>query len=106
MFMKKVFKVAHIRELEKQVIQDKITYGRMVEIMNEMAHEAYSKVEKLPIHGVVQSNSNYNIPLISGCYWCDNPLAVGQVLEVLPDNRGIAHEKCAEEFYGSKIAED
>jgi hypothetical protein len=51
--MKKVFKVAHIRDLEKQVIKGQITYSRMVEIMNEMAHEAYIKVEKLPIHGVV-----------------------------------------------------
>jgi len=53
--MKKVFKVAHIRDLEKQVIQEQISYSRMVEIMNEMAHKAYTKVEKLPIHSVSNS---------------------------------------------------
>jgi hypothetical protein len=61
--------------------------------------EAYYKPAE-----VVKNNAGLSD--VSGCFWCDNPLIVGQVLEVLPDNRGIAHEKCAEEFYGSKLAED
>lgn len=39
--MKKVFKVADIHELLKQVSLGEISYSRMVEIMNEMAYEAY-----------------------------------------------------------------
>ena len=54
----------------------------------------------------ITENGKLAIQRVSGCYWCDNPLVVGQALEVLPDNRGVAHEKCAEEFYGSKLAED
>jgi hypothetical protein len=48
----KVFKVADLHSLIKQVITGKITYTRMVEIMNEMTVEAYSKAENLPISGV------------------------------------------------------
>lgn len=43
--MKKVFKVADIHELLKQVHQGEISYSRMVEIMNEEAAKAY-EVEK------------------------------------------------------------
>lgn len=39
--MKKVFKVADIHELLKQVNQGEISYSRMVEIMNEEAAKAY-----------------------------------------------------------------
>lgn len=37
----KCFKVADIREFEKQVIRGEISYSRMVEIMNEMAENFY-----------------------------------------------------------------
>jgi hypothetical protein len=37
---RKVFKVADIRALQKSVDVD-ITYSKMVEIMNDMAHKAY-----------------------------------------------------------------
>lgn len=47
--MKKVFIVAQIRDLQTQVAKGKISYSRMVEILNEAAHLAYSKVEKLPL---------------------------------------------------------
>jgi len=47
--MIKVFKVADIHYLIKQVITEKITYGRMVEIMNEMSNEAHSKSQKSAI---------------------------------------------------------
>lgn len=39
----KCFKVADIRELEKQVIREEISYSRMVETMNEMADKFYNK---------------------------------------------------------------
>ena len=39
--MKKVFKVADIREMQKQVSNGVISFSRMVEIMNELAYEAY-----------------------------------------------------------------
>lgn len=39
----KCFKLADIRELEKQVIREEISYSRMVEIMNEMADKFYNK---------------------------------------------------------------
>lgn len=41
---KKVFKIAHIRKFEREVHEGKITSGRMVEIMNEMAFEAYQEL--------------------------------------------------------------
>jgi len=37
----KCFKVADIRELEKKVILEEISYSRMVEIINEMAENFY-----------------------------------------------------------------
>jgi len=50
--MKKVFRIADIRKLEQQVSKGEISYSRMVEIMNEMANLAHSKVKKLPIPAV------------------------------------------------------
>jgi hypothetical protein len=41
----KCFKIADIRELEKQVSLGEISYSRMVEIMNEMADKFY-KIKK------------------------------------------------------------
>ena len=43
--IKKVFKTAHIRDLERRVALGKITYSRMVEILNEMAYKEYANVE-------------------------------------------------------------
>lgn len=51
--MKKVFKVADIRELERKVSLGEISYSRMVEEMNERSYLAYSKGKKLPIYGVI-----------------------------------------------------
>lgn len=39
--MEKVFKVADIRKFEQQVTKGDISYSRMVELMNEMAHTHY-----------------------------------------------------------------
>ena len=39
--MKKVFKVSDIKEMQKQVSIGMISFSRMVELMNELAHEAY-----------------------------------------------------------------
>lgn len=39
--MKKVFKIADIRNLERQVANGEITYSRMVEILNEKAYYEY-----------------------------------------------------------------
>ncbi|MEQ8547616.1 MAG: hypothetical protein RIC03_06885 [Cyclobacteriaceae bacterium] len=44
----KVFKVADIHRLFKQVSKEKITFGRMVEIMNEMAETAYKETQPDP----------------------------------------------------------
>lgn len=46
--MKKVFKVADIREFERKVTLGEISYSRMVEEMNERSYLAYSKGKKLP----------------------------------------------------------
>lgn len=51
--MKKVFKVADIREFERKVTLGEISYSRMVEEMNERSYLAYSKGKKLPIRGVI-----------------------------------------------------
>lgn len=51
--MEKVFKVADIRKLEKQVITEEISYSRMVEIMNKMCNDAISKVKNLHLHNVI-----------------------------------------------------
>ena len=51
--MKKVFKVADIREFERKVALGEISYSRMVEEMNERSYLAYSKGKKLPIRGVI-----------------------------------------------------
>jgi len=42
--MKKVFKIAHIRQLERQISNGEITTGRMAEVLNEMAFEAYRDI--------------------------------------------------------------
>ncbi len=47
--MRKIFKVADIKKLEKQVSKGEISYSRMVEIMNEMSNSAECEVKKLPI---------------------------------------------------------
>lgn len=36
--MKKIFKVAHIRDLQEKVDKGEISYGKMVEILNQMAN--------------------------------------------------------------------
>lgn len=41
--MKKVFKVADLRDLDSRVSIGEISYSRMVEILNEKAYEVYSK---------------------------------------------------------------
>lgn len=51
--MKKVFKVADIRDFERKVSLGEISYSRMVEEMNERSYLSYSKGKKLPIHGVI-----------------------------------------------------
>ena len=60
--MEKVFKVADIRDLEQKVALGEMSYSRMVEVLNEMAEEYYSKVKKLnePAVSVVRE------PLASG----------------------------------------
>ena len=39
--MLKIFKVADIRELQRQHMNEEISYSRMVEIMNEMASDKF-----------------------------------------------------------------
>ena len=55
----KVFKIADLKDLEMQVALGDITYGRMVEILNDMAYFKYSKVKKL------------NEPAVSNLLKCD-----------------------------------
>jgi hypothetical protein len=43
--VKKVFKTAHIRDLERRLALGMITYSRMVEILNEMAYKKYANIE-------------------------------------------------------------
>ena len=38
----KVFKVGHLRKFEQQVHRGEISYTKMIEILNDMAYEAYS----------------------------------------------------------------
>ncbi len=40
------------------------------------------------------------------CFWCDAKIKEGDKKELLPDDRGYAHEKCAEEWYCVQMAED
>ena len=44
--MLKVFRVADIRELQRQHMNEEISYSRMVDIMNEMAFNSYYNVCK------------------------------------------------------------
>ena len=46
--MGKIFKVAHIRSLERDVANGEISYGKMVEILNQSAYN----------HFVVDENCN------------------------------------------------
>jgi len=39
--MKKVFKVAHIKFLERQIALGNISYAKMAEILNEIAYNHY-----------------------------------------------------------------
>lgn len=69
MIMIKVFKVADIHRLIKQVSNEEITYSRMVEIMNEMSNKAHSESQK--------SDSLPNVVLRSEqlpCGYCGKPL--------------------------------
>lgn len=43
--MERVFKIADIRKLNKQVALGEISSSRMVEIMNYMAYEIYCKAK-------------------------------------------------------------
>lgn len=43
--MKKIFKVAQIRDLLNQVHNEKISFSRMVEIMNEIANKEIKDVK-------------------------------------------------------------
>lgn len=40
------------------------------------------------------------------CFWCDDPIEDYHETEILPEDRGIAHAKCAEEWYGVQMAYD
>ena len=66
--MNKIFKVADIRKLEQQVAKGDISYSRMVEIMNEMANSAESKVEKLPIPVVMPRSIPENLIIKGGVH--------------------------------------
>jgi len=57
--MEKVFKIADIRKLDKQYQDGEISYTRMVELMNEMAHKHYvskNKESVCPICGGQMEN--------------------------------------------------
>lgn len=41
--MKKIFKVADIKSLEKQVALGEISYSRMIEVLNEMANDSLNE---------------------------------------------------------------
>ncbi len=43
---------------------------------------------------------------VRSCYWCNVPITDNDEVEKLPEGRGEAHKKCADEFYGSKMAEN
>lgn len=53
--MEKVFKVADIRRFEQQVTKGDISYSRMVELMNEMAHTHYVVDKNCNLQSVVRS---------------------------------------------------
>ena len=55
---------------------------------------AKTLAQQFAIHGVVRS-----------CYWCDEQITDKDEVEELPEGRGEAHKKCADEWYGSKMAE-
>ena len=40
------------------------------------------------------------------CYWCNIPITDNDEVEELPEGRGEAHKKCADEWYGCHMAED
>lgn len=40
------------------------------------------------------------------CFWCDNKIKIGDAVDLLPGDRGLAHEDCAEEWHCVQMAED
>ncbi len=50
--------------------------------------------------------SSTNEADLSDCFWCDVKIIDGDKKELLPENRGYAHEKCAEEWYSVQMAKD
>jgi len=64
--------------------------------LNEMGKTS-NKPQNKPctIHGVVRS-----------CYWCNVPITDKDEVEELPEGRGEAHKKCADEWYGCQMADD
>ena len=37
----KIFRVGHLRKFEQQIAKGEISYSKMIEILNDMAYEAY-----------------------------------------------------------------
>lgn len=56
--MEKVFKVADIRKFEQMVTKGDISYSRMVELMNEMAHTHYVVNKNCNLQNVCGSESS------------------------------------------------
>jgi len=53
--MNQVFKVADIRSLDRKYQNDEISYSRMVELMNEMAHNHYVVNNNCNLHIVIKA---------------------------------------------------
>jgi len=72
--MKKIFKVAHLRDLEKQVAMGKISYSKKVEILNVMANNAF-------LHSVSHWVAAPEMPNFDGGYigFIEQPQECGNV---------------------------
>ncbi len=40
---------------------------------------------------------------VDDCFWCDRKIKSGDKTEELPEGRGAAHEKCAEQWYAVRV---
>lgn len=69
--------------------------GQLIDSLDNLAHTLKTLAQQCAIHGVVRS-----------CYWCDVPITDKDEVEELPEGRGEAHKKCADEWYGSQMGED
>jgi hypothetical protein len=81
--MEKVFKTAHIRFLEQQIAKGNISYSKMVELLNKIAHNYYVVSKNCNLQNVTNCNFKTVVALYEDV---NSKLAVSE--QILPVHKG------------------